>query len=57
MIRACGYRNPRDSRLWVPKLAGIGWTINFAHRFAWPMMLVLVGLPLAVVVLVGALAR
>lgn len=51
------YRNPRDSRLWVPKVVGIGWTINFAHRFAWPMMIVLVGLPLAVVVLVGALAR
>ena len=43
------YRNPNDSRLWVPKLAGIGRTINFAHRLAWPVMIALVGLPLAIV--------
>jgi uncharacterized membrane protein len=51
------YNNPRDSRLWVPKLAGIGWTINFAHRRAWPAIIALVGLPLALVLLVALLAR
>ncbi len=35
------YANARDARLWVPKLSGMGWTINFAHRWAWPMMLLL----------------
>ena len=43
------YRNPKDPRLWVPNLIGPGITINFAHRWAWPMMLavVLVSLALA----------
>jgi hypothetical protein len=50
------YRNPRDSRLWVPKVAGIGWTINFAHRLAWPVMIALVATPLAVVALIGLAA-
>jgi len=51
------YRNPRDARLWVPKLAGIGWTINFAHRLAWPVMIALVSAPLALVVLLALAAR
>jgi len=46
------YKNPRDSRLWVPKLAGTGWTINFAHRLAWPVMIALVGVPLGIVLIV-----
>jgi uncharacterized membrane protein len=46
--RGVFYKNPQDPRLWVPKVAGIGWTINFAHRLAWPMMLVLIGVPVAV---------
>ena len=32
------YRNPEDPRLIVPKLVGIGWTLNFAHRAAWPLL-------------------
>ncbi len=35
------YAKKDDPRLWVPKLAGMGWTINFAHRWAWPMMIAL----------------
>jgi uncharacterized integral membrane protein len=35
------YKNPRDPRLWVPKMAGMGWTINFAHRWAWPALIAL----------------
>ncbi len=46
------YRNARDSRLWVPKLAGVGWTINFAHRLAWPVAIALVGVPLAIILVV-----
>jgi len=51
------YSNPHDSRLWVPKAAGFGWTINFAHRRAWPVMIALVGIPTAVTIVVAALAR
>jgi uncharacterized membrane protein len=49
------YANRNDSRLWVPKLSGLGWTLNFSNPWAWPMLLLLVGVPIAVAVL-GALA-
>jgi uncharacterized membrane protein len=32
------YNNPRDPRLWVPKISGYGTTLNFAHRRAWIML-------------------
>ena len=51
------YVNPDDPRLWVPKLLGVGWTLNYAHRGAWWLTLLLLGLPLAVVgmvILAGA---
>jgi uncharacterized membrane protein len=51
------YTNPRDSRLWVPKVAGVGWTINFAHRWAWPVMVALVGVPLGIALLVARIAH
>ena len=51
------YSNPRDTRLWVPKLAGVGWTINFAHRRAWPVMIALIGAPVALAILIARLAR
>ena len=51
------YRNPRDARLWVPKVAGVGWTINFAHRRAWPVMIALVGVPVTLAILIACLAR
>jgi hypothetical protein len=44
------YANAKDRRLWVPKLLGVGWTINFAHPFAWPTMLLLLGLPIGLVI-------
>jgi uncharacterized membrane protein len=46
------YSNPNDARLWVPKLSGMGWTVNFAHPWAWPVM----GLILAVAALAIAAA-
>ncbi len=54
------YSNAKDPRLWVPKLAGMGWTVNFAHRWGWPVMLALigfaVGFPLGLAALSEALA-
>ena len=32
------YNNPKDPRLWVPKISGYGTTLNFAHRRAWLML-------------------
>jgi uncharacterized membrane protein len=49
--------NPRDTRLWVPRISGLGWTINFSHRLAWPVMIALVGVPLALVLLVTFAGR
>jgi uncharacterized membrane protein len=40
------YRNPNDSRIWVPKMAGMGYTLNFAHGRAWAIMAALLVLPL-----------
>ena len=54
--RGLYYANPADERLWVPKLSGLGTTINFAHRWAWPVMALLLGVPIAIVILL-AVAR
>ncbi len=32
------YSNPKDPRLWVPKISGYGTTLNFAHRRAWLLL-------------------
>jgi uncharacterized membrane protein len=45
------YSNDTDRRLWVPKRYGVGWTVNFAHPLAWPTMLLLLGVPIAIAVL------
>ena len=50
------YKNPRDPRLWVPKSLGMGWTINFAHRGAWPAMIALLA-PAVLVLVVVLLLR
>jgi uncharacterized membrane protein len=44
------YSNVNDGRLWVPKRIGVGWTVNFAHPLAWPTMFLLVGVPIAAIV-------
>jgi len=51
------YSNPKDERLWVPKLSGMGLTINFAHRWAWPMMAILLGAPIAIAIVLGSRAH
>lgn len=43
------YSNPDDPRIWVPKLGGYGWTLNFAHTRSRLMMLALLALPLLMV--------
>ena len=40
------YFNRDDDRLWVPKISGLGYTINFAHKRAWLTMAVLLVVPL-----------
>jgi len=49
--KALTYRNPNDSRLIVPKAFGPGYTINFGHPWAWPVMLLLIGLPLLLAII------
>jgi uncharacterized membrane protein len=44
------YSNPKDDRLWVPRQSGMGLTINFAHRWAWPVMAILAGVPIAIAI-------
>jgi uncharacterized membrane protein len=43
------YSDADDERLWVPKRNGLGLTINFAHRWAWPAMILVTGIPIALV--------
>jgi uncharacterized membrane protein len=42
------YVNTHDPRLWVEKRLGVGWTLNYAHRSAWWVTILLL-LPVAVV--------
>jgi uncharacterized membrane protein len=49
------YRNPKDPRLFVPKLLGGGWTFNFARPTAW-LLMGLILLPALVVLVVVFLA-
>lgn len=46
------YRNPKDARLWVPKLLGMGYTLNFAHPWAWPLFISILSIPLIVVLVI-----
>jgi uncharacterized membrane protein len=48
------YANRNDSRLWVPKVTGMGWTINFSHPLAWPMFLLLLAVPIVAIALSAA---
>jgi uncharacterized membrane protein len=36
------YYNPQDDSLMVPKLSGLGWTVNFAHRFVYLFLLAII---------------
>jgi uncharacterized membrane protein len=43
------YKKPDDPRLWVPKISGLGYTLNFAHPWAWPILIAMLAIPLLVV--------
>ena len=46
------YYNPRDTRAWVPKRnPSLGWTLNLAHDSARLWLAVLIGVPVAIVLL------
>jgi uncharacterized membrane protein len=53
------YNNANDPRLWVPKLSGMGATLNFAHARSWIILAAILALPLtgAAVALVSVLCR
>lgn len=53
------YSNAKDSRLWVPKVSGVGATLNFAHGRAWLVLGAILVLPLTAVAvaLVSAFRR
>jgi uncharacterized membrane protein len=38
------YYNREDPRIWIPKLYGLGWTLNFAKRGAYVFAAALVAL-------------
>ncbi len=60
--RGVFYVAPDDPRTWVPKRPpGIGWTLNFARPASWAWMIVLLGVPVATMlvtlhVVLGAIA-
>ena len=37
------YYNPNDKRLWVPKLSGLGWTLNFASPLSYLILAAFIG--------------
>jgi len=43
------YKKHDDPRLWVPKISGLGYTLNFAHPWAWPILIAILAIPLLVV--------
>ena len=45
------YASDRDTRMFVPKRFGIGWTLNFAHSGSRFLLLIIFGLPLALMYL------
>lgn len=46
------YSNANDPNLWVPKPLGYGYTINFAHRWGWPIFLAMLAIPFVVILLI-----
>ena len=42
------YYNPKDKRVFVPKLIGIGYTFNFGHWATWVIIVALFVVPLLI---------
>jgi uncharacterized membrane protein len=47
------YWNPRDSRLWVEKRLGLGWTLNFGRPLAWALLVLLLAPAVAALVVLA----
>ncbi len=45
------YSNANDPRIWVPKLSGLGATLNFAHRESWLILGAILIMPIGGVIL------
>ena len=41
------YFNPNDPSVWVEKRFGIGWTLNFAHKESWFIIMMILAIPIA----------
>ena len=41
------YYNPNDPSVWVEKRFGIGWTLNFAHKESWFIIMIILAIPVA----------
>ncbi len=46
------YVNPDDDRIWVPKVIGVGWTLNFAKPASWAVLVLLL-MPVGLVLLLA----
>jgi uncharacterized membrane protein len=51
------YFAPEDPAVFVPKLRGIGQTLNFARPMAWVFLIAILVAPLALTALIVAIAR
>ena len=53
------YSNPKDPRIWMPKLSGLGATLNFAHAKSWVILIAILIVPIGgtALALVAALCR
>jgi len=50
------YYNPNDTRLWVEKRSGMGWTLNMAHKAAWWVLaglMAFIAMDVLIVLLIG----
>ena len=45
------YNNAKDPRIWVPKLSGLGATLNFAHAQSWVILGAILVVPIGGVIL------
>ncbi len=41
------YYNPNDPSVCVEKRFGIGWTLNFAHKESWFIIMMILAIPVA----------
>lgn len=46
------YYNPDDLNVWVPKLSEMGMTLNMARPMSWFISFILLGLPIAVLIVI-----